>query len=176
MRAGRDSEGVNFTLARCRLAQISITPVNSCGVPLGRDAQMALTRRDDVYLRSSTRHTSRREDGTFLFDGIQPGDYYLVVTTGGRMKEAAYVNVSIGEADVSLRVRTNTGAKVSGRVVVDGQPAAPRRIRRCLDLLRIRRRGCSALYFDAGAAGSGAGNRPLRVGRPSRTDGAFRGR
>ena len=40
------------------------------------------------------------------------------------MKEQAYVNVSIGEADVSLRVQTNTGAKVSGRVVVDGQPAA----------------------------------------------------
>lgn len=124
VRAGRDSESVNFTLARCRLARLSITPVDSGGVPLGRGTQMFLTRRDDVYLRSSTRHTSQRQDGIFRFDGIQPGDYYLVVTTGARMKEAAYVNLSIDEADVSLRVQTNTGAKVSGRVVVDGRRAA----------------------------------------------------
>ena len=105
---------------------------------------MSLTRRDDVYLRSSTREMSLREDGAFRFDGIQPGDYYLVVTPGERMKEGAYVNVSIGEADVSLRVRTNTGVKVSGRVVVDGRPAGHRRIRRFLDLLVPRRRGRSA--------------------------------
>ena len=123
VRAGRNSESVNFTLTRCRLARVSITPVDSRGATHGREAQVALTKRDDVYLRSSTHYTSRREDGTFPFDGIQPGDYYLVVTTGGWTKEAAYVNVSIGEADVSLRVRTNTGAKVSGRVVVDGQRA-----------------------------------------------------
>ena len=115
---------VNFTLATCRLARLSINPVDSSGVPLGRGTQMTLTKRDDVYLPSSTRHTSRREDGTFLFDGIQPGDYYLVVTTSARMEEAAYVNVSIHEADVSLSVQTNTGAKVSGRIVVDGRPAA----------------------------------------------------
>jgi hypothetical protein len=122
VRSGRDSERVNFTMARCRLAKLSIDPVDSHGVPLGREAQMTLTRRDDVFLSSSLQHSSRRQDGTFLFDGIQPGDYYLVVTTSARMEEAAYVNVSIDEADVSLNVHTNTGAKVSGRVVVDGRP------------------------------------------------------
>ena len=124
VRAGRDSKRVNVTLAPCRLARLSINPVDSSGVPLGREAQVSLTKRDDVYLPSSTRHTSRRENGTFLFDGIQPGDYYLVVTTSARMEEAAYVNVSIHEADVSLNVHTNTGAKVSGRIIVDGKPAA----------------------------------------------------
>ena len=125
VRAGRDSDRVNFTLARCQLAQLSITPVSSRGVPLGRDTSMSLTRRDDVYLPSSTRQRTHREDGAFRFDGIQPGDYYLLVMPGERMKEGAYVNVSIGEADVSLRVRTNTGVKVSGRVVVDGRAAGP---------------------------------------------------
>lgn len=122
VRSGRDSERVNFTIARCRLAKLSINPVDSRGVPLGREAQMTLTRRDDVYLSSSAQHSSRREDGTFLFDGIQPGDYYLVVTTSARMEEAAYVNVSIHEADVALSVQTNTGAKVFGRIIVDGRP------------------------------------------------------
>ncbi|HEV8397248.1 MAG TPA: carboxypeptidase-like regulatory domain-containing protein [Vicinamibacterales bacterium] len=122
VRAGRDSERVNFTMARRHLAKLSINPVDSRGVPLGRDAQATLTRRDDVYLSESGRHTSRREDGALLFDGIQPGDYELGVITSYRMEEAAYVKVSINEADVSLRVQTNTGAKVSGRVIVDGEP------------------------------------------------------
>ncbi len=122
VRAGRDSKRVNFTLAPCRLARLSIHPVYSVGVPLGREAQLTLTRRDDVYLPSSTRQTSRREDGTFVFAGVTPGDYYLVVKTSPQMEEAAYVNVKIDEEDVSLNVQTNTGASVSGRVIVDGRP------------------------------------------------------
>jgi hypothetical protein len=122
VRSGRDSERVNFTMARRRLAKLSINPVDSRGVPLGRDAQLALTRRDDVYLSESTRQTNRREDGTFLFEGIQPGDYDLVVQTSFRMEEAAYVHVSIDGTDVSLSLQTNTGAKVSGRIIVDGEP------------------------------------------------------
>jgi uncharacterized protein (DUF2141 family) len=124
VRAGRDRAGVNFALAPCRLARLSITPVDSGGVPLGRETHMSLTRRDDVYLRSSTRQTGRRDDGTFRFDGIQPGDYRLLVATSVLKEEAAYVNVSIGGEDVSLRVQTNGGANVSGRVVIDGRPAA----------------------------------------------------
>jgi hypothetical protein len=116
---------VNFALAPCRLARLSIRAIDSRGVPLGQEAQMTLTRRDDANLPSSSRHTNRREDGTFLFDGIQPGEYSLVVTTSYEMKEAAYVNVSIHEADVSLNVQTNTGARVSGRILIDGLPAAP---------------------------------------------------
>ena len=123
VRAGRDSEGVNFTLAPCRLARLSINPVDSSGAPLGREAQLTLTMRNEVYLPSSTRHTSRREDGSFLFEGIPPGDYELIVTTSARMEEAAYVKVAIDEEDVSLNVQTNTGARVSGRILVDGRPA-----------------------------------------------------
>ena len=123
VRSGRDSERVNFTIARCRLATLSINPVDSRGAPLGPEANMVLTRRDSVYLDWSTNQTSRREDGTFRFDGIQPGDYYLLVTTSWNMEEAAYVNVSVRDADVSLRVQTNAGATVSGRIIVDGRPA-----------------------------------------------------
>jgi hypothetical protein len=126
VRGGRDSERVNFALARARLATLSVRLVDSGGVPLGRDALISLTRRDDVFLSSSTHTASRRDDGAFQFDGVQPGDYYLVATKGGRPEEAAYVNVSIRGADVSLNVRTNSGARVSGRIIIDGQPAADR--------------------------------------------------
>jgi hypothetical protein len=126
VRGGRDSSRVNFALAPSRLARLTINPVDSRGVPLGRGAQLSLTKLGPVYLHSSSLQISRREDGTFVFDGIQPGDYYLVVTTSALMEEAAYVNVSMRETDVSLSVQTNTGAKVSGRIIVDGQPAAGR--------------------------------------------------
>jgi hypothetical protein len=68
---------------------------------------MTLTRRDDAYLPSSTRHTGRREDGTFLFDGIQPGDYYLLVTTSAHMEEAA------GRGPMVLSAEVGGGALLS---------------------------------------------------------------
>jgi hypothetical protein len=61
-------------------------------------------------------------DGTFVFDDIMPGDYYLIVATSSRLEEAAYANVTVADRDLSLNVRTNTGAGVSGRVLVDGAP------------------------------------------------------
>jgi hypothetical protein len=124
VRSGRDRDGVNFALAPCRLARLTIHPVDSRGVPLGREAQFALARRDDFYLASDSRFTSRREDGTFMFVDLPPADYSLVITTGARMEEAAYVNVTIDQEDVSLTVQTNTGARVSGRITVDGRSAA----------------------------------------------------
>jgi hypothetical protein len=123
VRAGRGSDRVDFALTPCRLARLSIHPVDSRGVPLGRDAQLTLTRRDDFHLASSSRFTSRREDGTFMFVGVPPADYHLVITTSARMEEAAYINVTIDEEDVSLNVQTNTGARVSGRITVDGRSA-----------------------------------------------------
>jgi hypothetical protein len=122
VRAGRDSRGVNVTLASCRLARLTVNPVDASGAPLGREAHMTLSRRDDVYLSSSSRFIARREDGSFVFEGIQPGDYSLVVKTSVLLEEAAYVNVSIHDADLSLNVRTNKGARVSGRIIVDGRP------------------------------------------------------
>jgi len=63
--------------------------------------------------------------GTFVFDDIMPGDYYLIVATSQRLEEAAYVNVTVADKDLSLNVQTNTGARVSGRVLVDGVPLTP---------------------------------------------------
>ena len=95
--------------------------------------------------------TSRREDGTFLFDGIQPGDYYLVVTTSGRMEEAAYVNVSIRRSG-RVAERSNEHRREGVRPHCRRWPACGRR--RFADTfgsLRIRRWGRSA-PLCAGAA------------------------
>ncbi len=121
--AGQDTGRVNFALARRRTAQLSIHPLDSRGMPLGDEAHATLTRYADFYLPSSTDQVPRQHDGTFTFTGIVPGNYYLVVASDTKMTEAAYVNVAIDEVDLSLNVRTNKGARVSGRVIVDGQPA-----------------------------------------------------
>jgi hypothetical protein len=63
------------------------------------------------------------ERGTFIFAGLEPGEYSLVVSTSYKLEEAAHRKVRIDQADVSMNLQTNTGAKVSGRVIVDGQPA-----------------------------------------------------
>jgi hypothetical protein len=74
-------------------------------------------------MSASPPRATRADDGTFQFAGVEPGDYAVIVTTSYKMEEAAYVNVSINEANIFLNIQTNTGAKVSGRVIVDGRPA-----------------------------------------------------
>lgn len=125
VRPGQDSASVNFTLASRDLAIVLINPVDSHGVALGPDAQLTLTALDDVYLSSSTSHATRRDDGRFVFEDVAPGNYYLVLTTSASMEEAAYVNMTIDGQDVSLRVQTNTGARISGRVIVNGPLSDP---------------------------------------------------
>jgi hypothetical protein len=62
---------------------------------------------------------------SIVFSNVLPGDYYLIVSTSSRQEEAAYVNVKV-ERDATLKVQTNSGARVSGRFVVKGLRAIPR--------------------------------------------------
>ena len=126
VRAGRDKTGVNLTLRSTTLSTVRVYPLDSRGVALGNTAQLSLTKRGDVFLNTSTRSTSRRDDGTFEFADVAPGDYYLVVTKSVELEEAAYVNVTVNKEEVSVDVRTSPGAKVSGRVIVDGRPPGAR--------------------------------------------------
>ena len=122
VRGGRATPRVDITLATRRLVTVFVRAVNSSGVPLDKQAQLNLTRRDPVLLPTSIRTANLLKDGTFVFDGITPGDYYLVAATNFRLDEGAYVDVSVGDNDVSLNVQTNAGATISGRMVVDGRP------------------------------------------------------
>ena len=122
VRAGRDTRGVNVTFATRPLVSVFVRAVNSQGGALGKGAWLHLTRRDGIDLPASTQSVNAQHDGTFAFDDVTPGDYYLIVSSGYGAAEAAYVNVTVGNEDLSLNVQTNTGATVSGRVVVDGRP------------------------------------------------------
>ena len=121
VRSGKDTTKVDVALASGPLARVAIDAVDSRGVPLGREASAILTLLGDVYLSNSMRLASRQDDGPLVFSGVPWGDYYLIVGTSYRQEEAAYVNVTV-DGDVTLKVQTNSGARLSGRVVVQGPP------------------------------------------------------
>jgi hypothetical protein len=119
VRAGQDTTSVDVRVPRVTLARVVVQAVDSRGLPLGREAQLSLSVLDPGYSPDAIRYATRRDDGTFLFRDIPPGRYPIIATTGPTMEEAAYVNVSIGAEDVSMRIQTNRGATVSGRVVLE---------------------------------------------------------
>jgi hypothetical protein len=119
VRSGGDVTNVDFSLASGSLARVAIDAVDSLGQPLGREAAATLTDVGDRYLPSSMRQASRANGGQFLFREVPPGDYYLIVNTSHRQEEAAYLNVKV-DGDVTWKVQTNAGAKVSGHFVVHG--------------------------------------------------------
>jgi hypothetical protein len=121
VRSGQDVTNVNFSLASGPLARVAVEALDSHGQPLGREASATLNSVSDVYLSSSMRRSNRGDDGQFVFSEVPPGDYYLIVDTSYRQEEAAYVNVKVN-GDVTLKVQTNSGAKLSGRFVVQGTP------------------------------------------------------
>jgi hypothetical protein len=121
VRSGKDTTRVNVALASGPLARVAIDAVDSRGVPLGPEASATLTLLGDVYFFHSTRQASRQDDGPLVFSDVPSGDYYLIVGTSYRQEEAAYVNVKV-DGDATLKVQTNSGARVSGRFVVHGPP------------------------------------------------------
>lgn len=122
VRPGRTTERVDVTLTTRQLVRVSVRAVNSRGVPLDKEARLSLHKRDFLYSETSLRFPGLPKDGTFVFDDIVPGEYALIVATSSRLEEAAYVHVTVADRDLSLNVQTNTGARVSGRVLVDGVP------------------------------------------------------
>jgi hypothetical protein len=122
VRPARTTERVDVAVRTRPLVKISVRAVNSNGVPLDKEARLSLHRRDATFLKTSMRLPQLPRDGTFIFDDIMPGDYDLIVASSQRLEEAAYVNVTVADKDLSLNVQTNTGARVSGRVLVDGVP------------------------------------------------------
>jgi hypothetical protein len=122
VRPGRTTERVDITLTTRQLVKVVVRAVNSHGVPLDKDARLSLHKRDPFYSETSLRFPGLPKDGTFVFDDIMPGEYSLIVAANHRLEEAAYVKVSVADQDLSLNVQTNTGAIVSGRILVDGVP------------------------------------------------------
>ena len=130
-KAGQETGPVDIMLVRGRLGTVTGRVTDSAGNavgPGGPGASISLTPRG-LSLASSSRGASVRPDGTFLIQGIPAGDYYVSAVVGrgndrNSPGEAAFVPITVNGDDVSVSIQTNTGATISGRVVVQGTPPA----------------------------------------------------
>ena len=172
VRAGRDSERVNFTLARCRLARALDNP-------------RQFTRRPARPGHLDVPHQARRRLFALIHTSDEPpGRWSLPVRWHSTRRLLPRGDAGRADEGRSLCQRLD---RRSGRVAACSnehrREGVGPRCRRwpCLPArdphmsLRIPRRGCSAPTLRW-CRRLGAGKRPLRVGRASRTDGAFRGR
>jgi len=133
VRSGEDTGGVEFALVRAPLGTVSGMAFDSQGNPLvsaaGGGASVQLTPRGDFY--GMSRGGTVQKDGRFTIGNVPPGDYYVSANLfrgPGRdaYREGGFVPVSVNGDDVTVDVRTNTGATMSGTVVFEGQPPAGR--------------------------------------------------
>jgi hypothetical protein len=126
VKSAQETAGIDFSLVKVAMGRITGTVRDSTG-------QLA-TNRASVNLAPSTddvagfnRGSGIRPDGTFMIGDIPPGEYYLIasMSTGdgpNAPREGAYVPVTVNGADVTVDLRTNAGATVTGRVVIEGTP------------------------------------------------------
>jgi hypothetical protein len=108
------------------MGRITGTLRDSNGQVVTTRANVSVTRRSEEAFGYS-RGGSVRPDGSFMITEIPPGDYYVVasVTSGdgpNMTREGAYAPVSVNGNDASIDIRTNRGATVKGRVVIEGTP------------------------------------------------------
>ncbi len=131
VKGGQETGGVDIQLVRGRLGSVTVRVVDSFGSaagPSGPNANVSLVARgrNPAY---QGRGGGMRQDGTFQILNVPAGDYYvsamLVRGTGqAASREGGYLPISVNGDEVSVSIQTNTGATISGRVVVEGTPPA----------------------------------------------------
>jgi hypothetical protein len=129
VRSNNDTGEIDFVLQRGKLGRVFGTATDSTGRSLGsleRAGAITLTRQG-AYVPPAVMWASVQMDGSFVFRDVPPGDYQLSTTlmrgTGpDATSEGAYLPVSVNGNEVKVDIRTNVGAVVRGRVVVEAGP------------------------------------------------------
>jgi hypothetical protein len=131
VRKGQDTVGIEVVLQRALVATVSGRAADSAGNPLAsRRGFVSLSPYPDGSMPGGF-GARQQEDGTFSFQNVPPGRYLLSATAGmsegpnGMPREGASRTVVVDGEDVIADIQTNTGATVSGWVVVEGAGADP---------------------------------------------------
>jgi hypothetical protein len=129
VKSGMETGGVDIQLVRGRLGSVTGRAVDSAGSYLGTNGPVAVV---GISPRSSNpaftgRGAAVQPDGSFVLTGVPAGDYFVSVTMvrgagQSAVREAAYVPVTVNGDEVSVTLQANTGATVSGRIVLEGAP------------------------------------------------------
>jgi hypothetical protein len=132
VRAGQDTSGVDVALVRAKLGSVSGRATDAAGNPItGSRGYVSLVPAGELTTMMSSGGTRRREDGSFVISNVPPGRYMLIATAGtgvvqpGGTREGAFKPVTIDGDDIVMDIQTNTGATVSGRIVIEGSAPAP---------------------------------------------------
>jgi hypothetical protein len=131
---GEEKTGVDVQLRPMPARRVSGRLTGPAGI--GPSVALRLVPRDPSVTRTSpatfidTPMAMADEHGDFVFVGIAPGNYTLVVirppSTAANPLAWATETVTLGDTDVSgLQVQLQMGATVSGRIVVEGGGAPP---------------------------------------------------
>ena len=129
VRAGRDTVGIDVSLLRAKLGSVSGRAIDAAGNPLsGARGFVSLAQLGEMTTPMGllAGSVSRRDNGTFVMSNVPPGRYMLIATAGtsvvppGGPREGAYKPVVVDGDDIVVDIQTNTGATISGRVVIRG--------------------------------------------------------
>jgi hypothetical protein len=139
---GQESTGIDFALIPVRLSRVSGVVVASDGRPMDSAMVTATPAGRELMFMTPPGSTRTARDGTFVFNGLPPGDYTLqvrkvetVTTTdggntmvfrtmsagGGGEQESGSLPVTLAGEDVSnLLITTTKGITATGRIVFEG--------------------------------------------------------
>jgi hypothetical protein len=132
---GQETQQINVSMARTRIANISGRAVSANGKPIFRGMLM-LASLGTGGATPTMMGTSLKPDGTFLFSNITPGEYRVqvqhspnsdeTIMSSQTATEFGSASVTITDRDVTdLVVVTSPGARASGRVMFEGDARPP---------------------------------------------------
>ena len=131
VRLGQETAGIDVSLVRAKLGSVSGRIIDAAGNSLAeRQVSVMLVAPRDTLAGSAGSGARWQADGTFVISNVPPGRYlvWANVRQGDRLTwptaEAAFEPVTVDGDDVVVHVQTNTGAAVSGRVVIEGAKPA----------------------------------------------------
>jgi protocatechuate 3,4-dioxygenase beta subunit len=120
--AGREVPGVDMVLDPPPGVRVSGTVLVSTGEPAKGVVQFFADSRAGVPVAQPAT-AALSANGTFSFSGVAPGDYVVQIAADrewGFNDEFGVVNVSVGNRDTAVTVRTAPGSTLAGTVVFEG--------------------------------------------------------
>lgn len=127
---GQSLSDVNIPLVATRTAKVTGTVSDSQGRPVNAGGVMAMPRGNGGMFFGPSGNGPIRPDGTFIVNGLAPGDYFLRANVGGGQldggPEFATAEITVNGDDISgVRLMSSKMITATGRVVVQDAAAAP---------------------------------------------------